>query len=647
MPALAQQDEGAPQAEPVQEIVTVTATRLPLPTDVLAGTTRIVSAEHLRLSAGPGIDEALRQIPQFSLFRRSPARASHPTAQGVNLRGIAPSGTSRALVLLDGVPLNDSFGGWIAWSRIPEVAIATVEIALGGGSAPYGSGALAGVVAARTMAPAGPGPTLRFRARGGSQETLTGGVAAGTSGPAFELLAAVEALDTGGYVAVAPEQTGAVDRPVATRHVAGFLRARHRSGWRITADAFRESRDNGTPEQVNSTRGAGGALAYDGEATSTTGWQGTLFGRAQRFDSRFSAIAEDRSSEIPVLDQRVPSWELGGAVRGWRRTGGVAVTAGLDARNVAGRSEETSLFTGATRTPGGSQLVGGLYVGAELSPARTVSVQASLRGDGWANREAPGGDARSLATASPRAGLSWAVAEPLTLRMAGYGSFRAPTLNELYRSFRVGDVTTLPNADLREESLWGADAGLRLGMPSERWSIDLSAYWNRLDDAIINATLPGTPGALLRRRENLGAARVIGVELEGRLQRGRWQLGLDAAWMSSRVTAADRADLVGNRLPQVPTHRAGASVRYLHPNGATAILRADWVGEQFEDDRNVLPLAAGVTADLVLAIPIAERWSLTATAQNLFDRRLEVGRTPAAVLGPPRSILLGVELYER
>ena len=70
----------------------------------------------------------LRQIPTFSLFRRTSSLAAHPTAQGVSLRGIGPSGVSRTLVLLDGVPFNDPFGGWVYWTRVPLDSADRIEI---------------------------------------------------------------------------------------------------------------------------------------------------------------------------------------------------------------------------------------------------------------------------------------------------------------------------------------------------------------------------------------------------------------------------------------------------------------------------------------------------------------------------------------
>ena len=87
-----------------------------------------MAAPVVRLAAAPvALDDVLRQIPGFTLFRRSGSRTANPTAQGPSLRGIGGSGASRALVLADGVPLNDPFGGWVAWGRVPRLALAQAD----------------------------------------------------------------------------------------------------------------------------------------------------------------------------------------------------------------------------------------------------------------------------------------------------------------------------------------------------------------------------------------------------------------------------------------------------------------------------------------------------------------------------------------
>ena len=88
----------------------------------------MLDRETIRQSPAVVADDVLRQMPTFSLFRRTSSLSSHPTAQGVSLRGIGPSGVSRTLVLLDGVPFNDPFGGWVYWTRVPLESVDRIEV---------------------------------------------------------------------------------------------------------------------------------------------------------------------------------------------------------------------------------------------------------------------------------------------------------------------------------------------------------------------------------------------------------------------------------------------------------------------------------------------------------------------------------------
>jgi len=109
-----------------QDKVTVTASRHPEALGDTPASVLVLGSSDLRTTAGIGLDDALRQVPGFTLFRRTPSRAANPTTQGASLRGLAGSGASRAVVLEDGVPLNDPFGGWVYWGRVPRVAVKDV-----------------------------------------------------------------------------------------------------------------------------------------------------------------------------------------------------------------------------------------------------------------------------------------------------------------------------------------------------------------------------------------------------------------------------------------------------------------------------------------------------------------------------------------
>ena len=207
------------------------------------------------ISGSLALDDVLRQVPGFSTFRRSSSLFANPTSQGVSLRGVGASATSRSNVLLDGIPLNDPFGGWVYWARLPRMAIESVQVVNGSASDLYGGGALGGVVNLRTHS------AEEAYARGevsyGSMNTPDFSFAAGTPIGKWSINAAGQAYQTDGYIAVPPDQRGAVDTNVGSEALTGFLEGSRTIGERgrffIRGSGFGESAQNGTPLQNDDT----------------------------------------------------------------------------------------------------------------------------------------------------------------------------------------------------------------------------------------------------------------------------------------------------------------------------------------------------------------------------------------------------------
>src|SRR5688572_30772459 len=287
----------------MSETITVTATRTETRVADTPASVMVLSREALRESAAPTLDDALRQVAGFTLFRRTGSRVANPTAQGVTLRGVGASGASRALVLDDGVPLNDPFGGWVYWGRVPRNALDRVEVLRGGASDLYGSSAMGGVIQFVRRKSSG----IDVDVSAGSQETGTASLF--VAGDWWNV--AADYLSTAGYVLVRPEDRGAVDVEADARHVAIDATVR-RGGAFLRASHYRESRNNGTPLQANDTTlwhlAIGGDVSVPG---------GTLalraYGSDQDYYQTFSAVTPDRNSERLTVEQRVPSRGLGGS----------------------------------------------------------------------------------------------------------------------------------------------------------------------------------------------------------------------------------------------------------------------------------------------------------------------------------------------
>src|SRR5687767_10590094 len=212
--------------------VVVTATRGAERLPTAASSTVLTAAELSNIAAG-ALDDALRTTPGFTLFRRSSSRTANPTTQGVTLRGVSGSGASRTLVLADGVPLNDPFGSWVYWNRVPLAAIDRVEVVRGGAGDLYGPDALGGVIQLLTFSPTR--PRLRGSLEGASHSTGRASLFGGTTLAGWTATAAGEWLGTDGVLTIGPESAGLVDVPADSDYKTGFVSlGTQRDNWRAS-----------------------------------------------------------------------------------------------------------------------------------------------------------------------------------------------------------------------------------------------------------------------------------------------------------------------------------------------------------------------------------------------------------------------------
>lgn len=589
------------------DTVVVTASRQAEPVAEAAAPVTVLGREDLDRSPALVLDEILRQVPGFSLFRRDSSLSAHPTTQGVSLRGIGPSGTSRSLVLFDGLPLTDPVGGWVVWNRIPGSALAAVEVVPGAGSALYGSASLGGTI---QLLPREPDAlAVEVRARTGERGLADGEIFAGGEADAWRWSAAARSFTTDGFFALAPEDRGAVDRPVTVDFTSALGRL-HRGNGRLGLQHYEEDRGNGTEIQTNDTR----ITTLEG-GWSGTRWQARGHHQDQRFRSRFSRILAGRIGEALTARQDIPAVSTGISTS-WTPSGSWLV--GADARRVVWEQEDGDL----------DQTLAGAFVQKSFASGDDMSWIATLRVDQWDNVE-------TQTTVSPRLGWVWQAGDPVTVRASAYRGFRAPTLNELFRPFRVGNVITQANDRLDEERLTGVETGF--DWTSRRGAVYLrtDVFWNELDDPVGNATLEVGPEIILRQRQNLGEATVTGIESRLRASLGtRWRL------QAASLSTDTEVDATGRELPQVPPHQGSFGLTRTGRFGLTVAGR--WSDRAFEDDLNQLPLPSYFTVDATLRVDVTSRFELTVGANNLLDEDIVTGRLPLEELAAPRQVWVGV-----
>jgi outer membrane receptor protein involved in Fe transport len=649
------------------ESVTVTPTRTEQRLGDVPASVNVIDKETIRRSPALVADDVLRLVPTFSLFRRTSSLSAHPTAQGVSLRGIGPSGVSRSLVLIDGVPFNDPFGGWVYWTRVPLESVERIEVVDGSSSSVYGNYAMGGVI---NVVSARPRPrTFELRSQLGSLDSRKTDFAVSDVWGRFGASLDGSFFRTEGFPQVVASERGLVDTKAAVDYDNFTAKVDYSASDRINlfvrGGYFREERDNAKvttvgpirPEE-NDTRWKSVSGGVRAALPDRSDLQARLFLDFSRFNSNFMAVpaaAVPRSIGRMTLLQHVPTTGIGGIVQ-WAKTFSTRylLSAGTDVRHVDGVSEERVLdpATGTNvttfRETGGTQISSGTFAQAQVFPVPALSLTFSGRVDHWRNYDArhletvaatglPGpGNRGELADRedtvfSPRLGALYHLTDKVTVWGSVGSGFRAPTLNELYRQFSVGAIVTRANDQLGPERLVGGELGVNLA-PYDDLTVRATWFDNAMKDPISNVTI----GTNLRQRQNLGRTRIRGIQTDVEYRVARdWRATAGYVFNRARVTENDRdASLVGLFLPQVPENRGSVGVSYSNPRYLTASVNAIFVGDQFDDDLNTLTLPAYGTVELSLFRAIGGNLDVFFTAQNLLDKEYIVQRNPTTRAAP-------------
>jgi iron complex outermembrane recepter protein len=646
---------------PEGETIVITGLRLPRPIRDVPAATAVLDRHEIARSPHMLVDDIVRTLPSVGTFRRSSSAIADPTSQGLSLRGVGSSGVSRALVLRDGVPVNDPFGGWVYWRAMSPLDIDRIEIVPSGESALFGDFALGGVM--QVFSRPIERDSVDALVSGGSLATGRGAARATTRRGPIGVEIDGELLRSGGYTPIVEAQRGSVDHAADSRHVSTGVRAtakQGRSTLHATARFFDETLDAGTELTTADVRtfsyGAGWRLGDDLAVE--------LFGGTQRFRQSRARVTPDRSSATLASEQETPSHNYGAAVAWTRRPlKGHTLVLGADGRLVAGTATDALIpampqpDSLVERSAGGTQRLAGLFVQDVMELSRRIDVTAALRFDAWQNvsgsrtlrtmsgeetmTSLPETSARQL---SPRVGVLVRASEAVALRGSVYRAFRAPTLNELYRPFQVGTILTAANERLGPETLWGAEAGPQIVV--DQVVMRATGFWNQLDDAIANVTLPMPVDGAQRQRQNLGTARIAGLDLDASWRpTRRWTATIGHMFSHAVVTDAPaQPALVDKRLAQVPRLRTVAAIAFDEPAWFSATAQVRYLGIQFEDDLNTRLIGSVILVDARVGRRIGAGLAAFASVQNLFDREYLVGRAGVDTGGAPRTFELGLQL---
>ena len=639
----------------------------------------VVTIDRARLTstASGRLEDVLRDVAGFAQFRRSDSRSAHPTSQGATLRGLGGNASSRALIVLDGVPQIDPFGGWATFTAFDPSRLGAIRVTRGGGSGVYGPGALAGTIEIESAGPDVLRPLTAALAYGSRNAIDAKAALSSGAGAGFATISASYQRGDG-FIPIVASQRGPIDQRASYRQ--GSVNAR--AVFPVSNDTelqanmllLRDERGRGLPGTENTSTGADASLRLVGRGA--WGFEALAYLQLRKFTSGFASATGGRTAATQTLDQfNVPATGIGGRLEIRPPIGGnLELRLGTDARYTEGETDEYFTYVAGQptrqREAGGRTTTAGAFADLSWPLDDRLILTGGGRIDHWWISDGRLRE-RTLATAAfvtnndysdrggtettGRAGLSWKPARHWHFRAAAYLGWRLPTLNELYRPFRAGADATAANPALSPERLKGIDGGVDWS-PLPNIKLSGTLFHNILDRAIGNITLgagPGTfpgvgfvaAGGVYRQRGNLDAIRSDGVELEGHVTDGEWRLSASYAFVDARVRGSGvSATLDGLRPAQTPHHQVSATLGREELWGLSASATVRYVSGQFEDDQNSRTDKGATTLDLTTEIPIGHNLSVQLRAENITNALVEatVASDGTIERATPRTLWIGL-----
>ena len=601
------------------------------------------------------LDQALRRLSSVDTFRSIDSFTAHPTTQGVRFRHTATNASSRALLLVDGVPQNDPFGGWIYWNKLPLESIQSLEVFPVGSVPAWGNYSSGGAIQVTTRSPMD--STSRYSIQGGSFGTVKASLLSNSSiSESTGISLEGRIFSTDGYKVVRADQRGPVDQASHSDYEYFRLKLAHtiNDDWStaLTGQYFSEDRINGTALSPNSTNATDVSWTLTKNTTRGAGFNFVAFYQDRDFQNVFSSVAEDRASERQVLDQySVPAEAVGAqATWYWEGNGYVNFLAGADFRDAEGGANEftRNLGNGFTRErqEGGEQSFQGAFVTVQSLPDEDSSLEGTLRWDSWEqsngfrrefNLET---DSQTRDTKYPfRSGdvasfnlrysrqldPNWGFASLL------YRGFRAPTLNELYRPFRVRNDITESNPALVNEISQGGE--ISLSYQDEANQFGLALFYYSLDDMVTNVFLhddvgfdplcgfvPG--GGSCNQRSNVEESNVNGAELTW-----RWDGNEGVAFLFNYTYSNAEFGkstllpiLDGKMFPLAPKHKFTSQLNWQSTENLEAMAQILFRSDHFDNVLNTRKIDSSFLLNLgLLYQEPGSSWSFRLQVDNLLD----------------------------
>lgn len=702
-----------PDGSHVEQVV-VTGTRTNTRLIDMPLYTTVISREEVARSPAQTLDQLLRQVPGINLGG-APAFTTDPTGHQAKMRGVS---NSKVLVLLDGVPIHDPFYGTIEWYKVPLSAVDHIEVIRGGNSSLWGNLAVAGVINIVSRQVTDNSGVLS--ASYGSLNTFNGALLKNfLISDAFSLSLSADVLSSDGYQTT--PQAFLTNLPgkgkSATRNenlrLAAYFKPAPDIKAHLKLGLHRQDQDIGgyqygsnlqkSPDMI---AGLSKTFADRSMLTANLWAQYVDFDKsngagcylqANRSTCNTTAPSPDIVQYFAQHDDNTYR-ELGSSLIYSTRIASIlpSLQFGFDYRAISGKDAATvyNVPTGPSVANAsvnrevygqGAQQFAGLFTQLTWRPLSQLETTLSARVDRWRNTDGvarltkytagvPGSPSErnvpdsSITRFDPSLALRYAASDDIAVRGAVYKAFRAPGLNNLYRTFASSTSITIANPDLAPENLKGWEIGA-----DGRWlSLSLSAtYFHYAIDNMVTsykvASVASAPTSVLNICGNAafgsaasncpgtvnfnsngqnGIAR--GIELNGDWKMSEaWSANAAYVRTDSYYTATSTGEPTGTQLGGVPRNVATLGLDWQPPSRLHARAELRYTGSLFLDIARSIPQSAFTTLNLSANYQASKDLELFAALVNATDRQYADNATTNAssqTLGMPRTFSAGLKI---
>ncbi len=629
----------------LEEVVVTTSRRDTVVSDIPASVT-IIDSKQLEGNPVKTIDDVLRSVAGVDVWGSDLADQGF---RSVTIRGVGGGNKQqRTLVLLDGIPINDTWAGWVAWSQVPKEDVERIEVVRGPFSSLYGPYAFGGVINIITKKPVLEPIGGLAKGTYGENHTWSGyGQLSGTFlDEGFGAYASGRVTCSDGYL-IAPEEEPNRSRnayTIGNFYGQGFYHIDNRSYLRLSTGYLHEQRNRGHPfSNVDPREIVRANLTYRRNVPNGLSWLGIFYYQFENqrieFDNRttHSTLEHVEKSKKPFFGAILqPSLLLAD----WN-----TLTIGAEFKYHKVTLEDGYLTSSREKGTQGKQKYGGMYFEDEMFffDDRMI-LNLGARYDWWKSFDGatfdtdPSGfqpfdrsyPSRDFASFNPKLGVSYHLTQSTTFRGSVGTGYRAPSTSELYADLTRGLTLLRGNPDLDPERILSYEVGIDQAF-GEYGYLSITLYRSRLDNLISNRTIeriPGGPGPArdIRQQDNISKVRGQGINLELQCDITQELSGFLNYTLNESKIIEDDVDpgMEGNFLSHSPFNKLNFGLTYDHPEILTVSTLVSYVDDSYDDNENTEELDAYWTVDVKFARDLGKHVSLAFSIENLFDEKYDI-----------------------